>query len=273
MHRNSWRLVAFLMFWGLAACHPEFQLKNLTTNESLYTASLKEFQRKHWDNAVAGFEKLTTDLPPRDTLLPRSYWYLAEAHDRMGEHLLAAQSFSRLTETFPDDSLADDAALESARSYKKLWRRPELDPQYGDIAVTSYNTLIGLYPNSPLLPQAQKELGELDEMFAEKDYDSGIYYFRRKAWDSANLYFKDVLAKHPNAPKARDAGTKLVQSYKAIGYKDDATDLCTELKQRYPSDKQVADVCRGLPTAVAAKPDSTPAPPRAPPATKPPTTN
>jgi outer membrane assembly lipoprotein YfiO len=272
MHRYSWRLVALvLVFWGVAGCRPEFQLKNLTSNDALYSASFKEFQRHHWDNAVAGFEKLTTDLGPRDTLLPRSYWYLAESHEGLGEHLLAAQAFSRLTETFPEDSLADDAALAAARAYKKLWRRPELDPTYGETAVASYNTMIGLYPTSPLIPQAQKELGDLDEWFAEKDYDSGEYYFRRKAWDSANLYFKDVLAKHPNAPKARDAATKLVQSYKAIGYKDDASDLCAELRQRYPNDKQVADVCRGVALPVAStKADSTPpAAPRAPP--KPPT--
>ena len=33
--------------------------------------------------------------------------------------MLAAQSFSRLVESFPDDSLADDAALEAARSYRE----------------------------------------------------------------------------------------------------------------------------------------------------------
>ena len=110
---RRWSLVA------VAACRPEFQLKNFTTNEALYTASMREYQRHHWDNAVAGFEKLTTDLPPRDSLLPRSYWYLASAHEHMGEHLLAAQSYNRLVETFPEDSLADDAALEAARSYRR----------------------------------------------------------------------------------------------------------------------------------------------------------
>ena len=106
-----------------------------------------EFQHKRWDNAVSGFEKLTTDLSARDSLLPRSYWYLASAHERLGEHLLAAQSFSRLVESFPEDSLADDAALESSRSYRRLWRKPQLDPMYGETAIASYNTLIGLYPD------------------------------------------------------------------------------------------------------------------------------
>src|SRR5579871_2652884 len=144
MRQTVWTFVAASLLLASAACHPEFQLKNWTTNEALYTASLAEYRAHHWDNAVTGFEKLTTDLPARDSLLPRSYWYLASAHEEIGEYLLAAQSFSRLVESFPDDSLAPKAGLEAARSYARLWRRPELDPTYGETALASYNTLIGL---------------------------------------------------------------------------------------------------------------------------------
>jgi outer membrane protein assembly factor BamD len=263
MPRSSWRLAAVVLLAVFAACRPEFQLKRFTTNEALYSASLHEYQRHHWDNAVSGFEKLTSDLPPRDTLLPRSYWYLAEAHEHMDEHLLAAQSFNRLVETFPEDSLADDAALESARAYRRLWRKPELDPTYGETALSSYNTLIGLYPNSPLVPTAQKEIGELENWFAIKDFEAGDYYYRRKAYDSAILYFKDVLTKYAAAPKAYDAALRLVQSYKAIHYREDASELCTQLRQRYPNQGRVRDACDGVPNLQAAKADST-APPKPP---------
>jgi outer membrane assembly lipoprotein YfiO len=251
MHRTSWRLAAALSIVAAAACRPEFQLKNLTSNEALWTASLNEYQHKHWDNAITGFEKLTTDLPARDTLLPRSYWYLASAHQHQDELLLAAQSFSRLVESFPDDSLADDAALEAARSYSRLWRKPQLDPMYGETALASYNTLIGLYPTSPLIPVAQREIAGLENKFAIKDYDAGMYYFRRKAYDSGMLYFKDVLAKYATAPKARDAALRLVESYKANRYREDASDLCTQLRQRYPSDSDVNKVCKGVPSTAA----------------------
>lgn len=267
MHRSSWRLAAALTLSAAAACRPDFQLKNFTNNDVLYSASLREYQRHHWDNAIQGFEKLSTDLSPRDSLLPRSYWYLASAHDHQDEHLLAAQSYSRLVETFPEDSLADDAALEAARSYKKLWRKPQLDPAYGETALASYNTLIGLFPTSPLVPTAQKEIGQLEEMFAEKDFAAGDYYFRRHFYDSGNLYFKDVLTKYPNTDIARRAALRLVQSYQAIHYRDDASELCTQLRQRYPQDKQVGEVCKGVPDVAAPKPDSIPAPPVKPPPT------
>ena len=258
MHRYSWRLAAALSLLAVSACRPEFNLKNLTTTDTLYAASLHEYQERHWDNAVTGFEKLTTDLSARDSLLPRSYWYLASAHDHLDEHLLAAQSYNRLVESFPEDSLADDAALAAARSYKKLWRKPQLDPTYGETAIAQYNTLIGLYPTSPLLPEAQKEIGELQNWFAIKDYDAGMYYFRRKAYDSGILYFKDVLNKYATAPTAREAALKLVESYKAIRYRDDASDMCAQLRERYPRDRDVAEVCAGVPVVTASKPDSIP---------------
>ena len=265
MLRASWRLAAAVSLLAVAACRPEFQLKNLTTNDALYKASLSEYQRRHWDNAIVGFEKLTTDLSARDTLLPRSYWYLAKARQRQDEFLLAAQSFSRLVESFPEDSLADDAALEAARSYRRMWRKPQLDPTYGETALASYNTLVGLYPDSPLIPSAQKDIAELENWFAKKDYDAGMYYFRRKAYDSGILYFKDVLTKYATSPTARDAALRLIEAYKEIRYREDASELCAQVTQRYTNDREVSRICAGIPKPVVAKADSIPPAPGKPP--------
>ena len=263
MARTSWAVLAALAVVSAVACKPDFDLKKLTSNEALYTASLNEYKHHSWDNAVTGFEKLTTDLPARDTLLPRSYWYLASAHEHMGEHLLAAQSYDRLVESFPDDSLADDAALDAARSYRKMWRKPELDPLYGETALSSYNTLIGLYPSSPLIPTAQREVKDLENWFAIKDYKTGMYYYRLKCYDCAMIYFKDVLAKYPETPTAKDAGVKLVQSNLAVHYKDDAADLCAQLRPKYPGDHEVEEACKGVPVTAAPR-DSTAPPPKPP---------
>ena len=246
-------LVALLL--AAAACHPDFQTSQYPTNDKLYQAAATEFAAGRWDNAVAAFEKLTTDLPARDTLLPRAFWYLAKAHENRGEHVLAATSFSRLVESFPDDTLSDDAALAAAREYRKMWRKPSLDPTYGETALATYNTLLGLYPTSPLIPEAKTELAELEDMFAQKNYLAGMYYLRRKAYDSGIIYFKDILAKYSATPTARDAQLRLVDSYKAIRYKEDASDACAVLKKTYPDDAEVRTTCEGVATpAVATSP-------------------
>jgi outer membrane protein assembly factor BamD len=237
-------LVALLL--AVAACHPDFQITQYPTNEALYRAAMQEVAARRWDNAVAALEKLTTDLPARDTLLPRAHWYLAQAHDARGEFVLAAGSYSHLTESFPDDTLADDAALEAARDYRRLWRKPALDPTYGETALATYNTLLALYPQSPLIPTARKEVADLEEMFAQKNYLAGVYYYRRKAYDSGIIYFKDVVAKWPNSASSRLAQLRLVDSYKAIRYKEDAADTCAGLKKSYPNDTEVLVACTGV---------------------------
>src|SRR5205823_286182 len=140
-----------------------------------------------------------------------------------------------------------------ARSYWKMWRKPTLDPTYGQTSLATYNTLLGLYPTSPLLPQAQKELSELENWFAIKNYDAGMFYVRRGAYDSAILYFKDVLSRWPNSPTARQTALSLVQAYKAIRYREDASDLCTQLRKKYVSDAGVRIACNGIPDAQALK--------------------
>jgi outer membrane protein assembly factor BamD len=264
----SRRVLFVAMLLAIAACHPDFKVAKFTTNETLYRAAMDEFQHGRFENAVTAFEKLTTDLPARDTLLPRSHWYLARAHQERAEWVLAGASFTRLVESFPDDTLSDDAALEAARSYRKLWRKPALDPTYGESAEATYNTLLGLFPTSPLIPTAKKELFDLQEMFAQKNYLSGMYYLRRKAHDSAIIYFKDVVAKWPEAPSARLAQLRLVDAYKAIRYKDDAADQCAELKRAFPDDAQVRATCAGVAAPAQSTADSTKP---TPPATGPPT--
>ncbi len=245
MHSTRRALLVALLL-AVAACHPDFELTRYPNNEALYRAAMQEMAAGRWDNAVTALEKLTTDLPARDTLLPRAHWYLAKTHDSRGEFVLAATSYTRLVESFPDDSLSDDAALAAARDYKRLWRKPTLDPTYGETALATYNTLLGLYPQSPLLPEARKEVTELEEMFAQKGYLAGVYYYRRKAYDSGIIYFKDVIAKWPNSVSSKLAQMRLVDSYKAIHYRDDAQDACAALKKNFPNDADVAATCAGV---------------------------
>jgi outer membrane assembly lipoprotein YfiO len=232
---------------ALAACRPDFELKRFTQDTALYQASLRELQHRHWDNAIAGFERLTIELPARDTLMSRSLYYLGKARQGKREWLLAAQSFTRLTEGFPDDTLADDALYEAGVSYGRLWRKPALDAQYGETAISTLRMMQGMYPNSPLNAKAQQEIDRLVNWMATKGYETGMFYMRRKAYDPAIIYFKDVVRLYPSAPVARDAGIKLVRAYNQINYREEANEQCASLRQAYPASAEVRDVCGAAP--------------------------
>ncbi len=235
-----------------AACSRGFQGRKFPTNDGLYTASLAELKTKKWDNAIFGFEKLTLELSARDTLLPLSHWYLAQAHEAKSEHILAATSFTRLAESFPDDSLADDALYQAGASYLRIWQNPELDPQYGTLAQSHIRTLLSVYPDSPLRKDAEAALLSLDDRYASKDYLNGMFYVRRGAFDSSIIYFKSVVKDYPNTEHARLALMRMVEVYRApqMNYKEEAAETCTTLRTAYAGDKEVVKLC-GSPAAVA----------------------
>src|SRR6185436_18915863 len=156
-----------------------------------------------------------------------------------------------LTDAFPQDTLVDDAFYLSGRAYQHEWRRPQLDPLYGKSAVSAYESLIATYPDSPFAPSARQELDKLDEWFAQKDYDTGYLYLKRKAYDSAIIYFKDVIRLHPRAKKTRDAYIMLLEAYRAIHYTEDARDLCNEMRTKYQNDREVSKRCGPAPSAPA----------------------
>ena len=247
---------------ALGGCAPTFRIRDFEgQSERLFQAGLREYQNERWENAIAAFERLTLDLPARDSLLPLANYYLGKAHYRRKEFLLAGQAFSRLAESFPNDTLSDDALLWTARSYGRLWRKPTLDSQYGQTAISTYRLLPTLFPESPLRPEAERQAARLEDWMARKAFENGMHYFRRKAYDSSIIYFRDVLERYGTTPTARDAGLKLHDAYRAIRYTTEATELCEALRSSHPGDGEVMSRCGAARAPTTAPADSAVAPP------------
>ena len=83
------------------------------------------------------------------------------------------------------------------------------------------------------ITEAEREIAQLQEWMAQKDHETGVYYVRRRAFDSAIIYFQDVVANYPNTPRARDAYLRLAEAFSAIRYREDAREVCTTLRAKY----------------------------------------
>ena len=238
--------VALTFVLAVGACARGFQVRDYPTPVSLYSAGLAQFRLGKWDNAVTAFDQVTILLPPRDSLLPRAHYYLALTYEKQKHHLLAAASFKRVVDGFPDDSLADDALIGMGDAYSAAWRGPSFDKSDAEQALDAYVLLQRLFPASSLLKRAQAGEARINEGLAQKDYLNGVFYVKRNAFDSALLYFKAVVDQHTGTVTAHDALLQMVAINKRLHYVADAADACRTLRTTYAPAADIQKACAGI---------------------------
>ena len=211
--------------------------------EARFQQAMREFRNGNFNRSLADFQAIQFELSSRDTLLPRARFYMAESHAGAGDFVAAAREFRRVADDFPSDALAPLALLRAGDQHGRMWRRPELDPSNGETALATYQELLGRFPESPAARIAETRIRQLQEMYARKDYENGLFYFKRGGWDSAILYFRSLIANYPSATVVPDAYVKLVQAYDAIGYVEERRETCDHLREHFGSRADVRRVC------------------------------
>jgi outer membrane protein assembly factor BamD len=219
------------------------------TIDSLWRQAEQAVRHGKWSDAEKLLERATLEFPPGDRRIARAHFDLGEAQFAQNRQLEAAREFRKASDETPNDPIAPEAILRLGDVYADLWRRPELDPTYGQTALSTYQELLNRYPGSSAATRGQQRIAELNERFAFKEYKAAVFYLRLKAYDSAILYLKDLVATYPKAEVVPDALVKLVQAYKALGYREDVQETCGYIHRYHPQAPKAGEVCPTKPAA------------------------
>ncbi len=240
MNKHGLLLITF----GVAGCGaPQFDFSGYPTPQSIYDAGMEAYRVGDCEFATAAFRQVAFSFPARDGKQAESLYYQGECLLDGGRELESARMFRRVTDQFPRHPLAADALLRAGDAYAHLWRKPALDPSYGESAIVTWQELMQRFRGSPAAAKARLRIAALNEMFAEKEYKSGIYYLRIQAYDSAIISFKDVVANYPQSRYAPLAVIELVNAFDRIGYDEEVADMCQYLTRYYPEDSEGVELC------------------------------
>jgi outer membrane protein assembly factor BamD len=209
----------------------------------VYERAMQQYRRGDCGRAREGFQTLTSQLAPADTFVALSLYYQAECDFNDGLYLEASHGFRRVADEHAAFRLAPDALLRAGDAQAALWTNPELDPEYGNDAMTTYRELLARFPDSRAAARAKLKVTALTDKFADKEYRNGIFYLRLKAYDSAILYFRGVVADYPQSRSAAPALLKLVQIYRTLNYAQERQDTCDHLRRYYPQVSGLAAQC------------------------------
>ena len=236
---------------AVAACHHGPRVTPAPDPVAELARARVLFRSGDFGKALTAFRRLTYELGPSQPEMAEVRYFLAECYFQTGDRVQAAHDFRQVADEYPTGEYAPLALLRAGDSNLRLWKDPELDPSYGQSALAIYQELAGRYPGTDAAARAQAHVQQLREWFSQKDYKNGMFYFRRRAFDSAIIYFKDVIATYPGTARVPDALMRLVDSYRVIGYTDELKETCAHLRRYFPDTEGLDKSCPADSSAAA----------------------
>ena len=150
------------------------------------------------------------------------------------EHVLAVADFMRVVNEFGTNPLARGARFGLCETYAALAPRPALDQAYTRAAVQWCDQYGTAYASTPEAEQAQRYVLEMRSRLAQKVYENGLFYFRRRWNDAALVYFNEVANDYPETSQAPAALLRLYETYGRMRYEEEQAEVRARLLRDYP---------------------------------------
>ncbi len=215
--------------------------------DALYQVGHEAMRAEDWDDAIVAFERFTFQFPTHPRVQEARY-RLGEARMQEEEYITAANEFSRLASDFPAGPWADDARFKVCEAYYELSPHPQLDQEYTIGALDHCQSLISYYPDSEYVPRAREMYQDLTNKLAVKRYETGEFYRKRGALDSAIIYYESTIELYPTSPTAPRALLRLVEAYTEIGYTAEADAARERLLSEFPDTAEARQISAAPPS-------------------------
>jgi len=233
------KLLAIAVALAAIGCPKELP-QDLPADE-LYRIGLDRFERRNWTKAIEALQRFLFQDPGHQKADSAQY-LIGESYFQQRQYLTAANEFLRLAQNRPAGPLADDARYRACQAYYELSPRPELDQEYTEEAIDQCQSVVLLYPQSPFAAQAAERGRELSNKLARKHYLNAQYYLKRRAYDSALVYLKHLLASYPGSSVEPEVLLSLYETYYRLGYVDEAEETKARLIRDYPESPEAGKV-------------------------------
>lgn len=228
----------------LAACGGrDVQLTELAP-EDLWAQGIEHYNQERWDDAIRYFDRFTF-VGGADPRVHQARFYAAEAHYEQGEYITAATRFTEIAGDLGRTELAAQARYGACRSYNELSPRPQLDQEYTRAAIDHCQALVDYFPDSDYVEPAREIVEQMWHRLAAKTFQSGEWYQRRRALDSALIYFEDVVRLYPRTTYAPQALDRMIQIYDALEYEQELEETRARLLREYPDSPEARALARG----------------------------
>ena len=128
-----------------------------------------------------------------------------------------------------------------AMSYYEQMSDVTRDQDMTRLAMEAFDVVVKRYPESEYAREATLKMDLTRDHLAGKEMSVGRYYQKRNELNAAINRFKTVIDKYQTTSHVPEALHRLVESYTALGLKDEATQVAVVLGYNYPGSRWYRD--------------------------------
>ncbi len=125
--------------------------------------------------------------------------------------------------------------------YFEEMRGPKNDQTSTRKALEEFKILKARYPDSKYAIEADNKIRITEDSLAAKEMEIGRYYQKRGNYTGAINRYKTVVSDHQNTQHVEEALMRLVESYMALGIKQEAQTAAAVLGHNFPNSKWYND--------------------------------
>lgn len=238
--RLSW-IRGFILALLLAGCAGNKINPTELTADELYEEAIGFYEAGNLGRALPLMESFV-QLHFGDPRAPDVRLWLGQAYERREQWITAASHYQRLMEDYPASPHALTARFGICEAYYQLSPPPELDQEYTYSGIAHCESVASSFPDTEEGKKAAAYLDQLRNKLAEKIYEAGEFYVRRRAYDAAAVYFEDVVDNFSQTRFAPMALKALVATYTTMGYVEDAEAQRERLLSEFPESPEAQDL-------------------------------
>jgi len=209
----------------------------------LYAKATNDLKHGHYEVGRLALQTLINTYPDSE--------YLAKAKLAIGDSYYKEGGTAGLKQAiveykdfitfFPFLDESANAQMQIAMAHYRQMEKPDRDHAEAVQAEAEFQTFLEKYPNSPLLPQAEQHLRDVQEVLAEGNFRVASFYYLRTAYRAAGARLIELTNRYPLYSQADRANWMLGQIYEKGEHNDLAARYYSRIVKDYPLSPLVGD--------------------------------
>ena len=142
-------------------------------------------------------------------LAPKAQYKLGLVLKGLMRYYEAEEEFGKVVSRYPDSEWAGAAKFQIASCRAALSKGFAYDQGSAQEAKEQFEDFVREHPDAVLSLDAEKNIAQIREKEAEASYNIAVFYEKQKAFDSARIYYNNIITEYVQSPWALQAAARL----------------------------------------------------------------